>query len=110
MIVRTLSYEYPVIFMTKDDPDWKPDNQEGSETSAYTDFDNEHIYIRSDQTIAMQADALLHEMMHVANLAGGLAENSKYTEEEYVCIVTAGFKQLLTADNDEVWEFLGVNL
>ncbi len=110
MIVRTPHYEYEVRWMNKDDADWKPNNAEGEETSAYTDFDNEVIYVRVDQTKAMQADALLHEMLHVANLAGGLAENSKYTEEEYVCIATAGLKQLLTQDNDEVWEFLGVNL
>ncbi len=110
MILRTPFYEYPILFMTKDDPDWKPENADGQETSAYTNFNEELIVIRSDQTPAMQADALLHEMMHVANLLGGLAENSKYTEEEYVCITTAGLKQILTQDNDEVWAYLGVNL
>ena len=110
MILRTPFYEYPIVFMTKDDPDWKPDVPEGQDASAYTNFNDELIVIRSDQTAAMQADALLHEMMHVCGLLGGLAENSKYTEEEYVCIITAGLKQIITQDNDEVWAYLGVNL
>jgi hypothetical protein len=109
MIVRTPFYEFKVSITSKSSPEWEAGGK-GENASGFTDFDSETIYIRDDLTPAMRADTLLHEMVHVALLAGGIAEDRKYTEEEYVCITTAGLKQLLTADNDEVMEYLGMNL
>ncbi len=109
MIVRTPFYEFTVSFTDKKGPEWEAGGK-GENASGFVDFDSETLYVRDDLTPAMKADTLLHEMMHVALLAGGIAEDRKYTEEEYVCILTAGLKQLLTQDNDEVMEYLGLNL
>ena len=111
MIVRTHHYEYTVNFMDRRGPDWKPGgDQPAEDVTGYVDFDHEVINIADDITPAMAADTLLHEMLHVSSHAGGIAENVKMTEEQVVCAVTAGLKQLLTLDNDEVFEYLGVNL
>ena len=111
MIVRTPYYEFVVTFADKASPEWvnSPENVT-TEDSAYTDFDHEVIVIRSDLTRAMKADALLHELLHVAAEAGGTAEGVKMKEEQWVCATTAGLKQILTQDNDEVFEYLGLNL
>jgi hypothetical protein len=81
-----------------------------AEDSGYTDFDHERIVVRADLSPAMKADCLLHEMMHVAAEAGGAADKASMKEEGWVCHTTAGLKQMLVLDNDEVFEYLGVNL
>ena len=58
----------------------------------------------------MKADTLLHEVLHIAALCGGVSEGAKLKEEAWVSATTAGLKQILVADNDEVMEYLGVNL
>jgi hypothetical protein len=111
--VRTFFYEFDIEFMSKGDLRWRPDTGsqgEEEEASAYTDFDHETIFVRDDLTQAMTADSVLHELLHVATLAGGVAEGQQMTEEQFVSCATAGLKQILVMDNDELWEYLGVNL
>jgi len=111
MKVRTHHYEFDVIFADKTSRYWvELPPGVGENDSGYTDFDHELIVVRSDLTPAMKADCVLHEMMHVAAEAGGAAEAAKMKEEGWVCSMTAGLKQMLVLDNDEVFEYLGVNL
>jgi hypothetical protein len=111
MKVRTFFYEFEVIFADRASEEWvNPPPGVGEQDSGYTDFDHERIVVRSDLSPSMQADCVLHEALHVACEAGGAAEGVKLKEEQWVCNATAGLKQLLTVDNDELFEYLGVNL
>lgn len=110
MQVRTAHYTYdvrfePREFFTGDVPDGVVPTDSG-----YTDHDHELVVIREDLAPSMKADTLLHEMLHIAALAGGVSEGAKLKEEGWVSATTAGLKQMLVADNDEVMEYLGVNL
>ena len=111
MKVRTAHYTYDVLFEPKGSPAWS-DAPAGVEPtdSGYTDHDHELIVIRDDLRTSMKADTLLHEMLHVAALAGGATDAGKGKEETWVSYITAGLKQMLVEDNDEVMEYLGLNL
>ena len=111
MKVRTHHYTYEVVFAPKGSPEWEdaPDGVQSTD-SGYADHDHETIVIREDLAPSMKADTLLHEMLHIAALAGGATEGAKLKEEGWVSIAAAGLKQMLVCDNDEVFEYLGVNL
>jgi len=111
VIVRTHHYEFEVMFVDKASPEWVslPAGVEDTD-SGYTDFDHERIVIRADMTTAMQADCLLHEVLHCAVEAGGGDDGVKNKGEAWVLTATAGLKQMLVLDNDELFEYLGVNL
>jgi hypothetical protein len=109
--VKTHHYEYDIVFAPKTSPYWTSLPPGVTETdSGYSDHDHELIVIRDDLADAMKADTVLHEVLHVAMLAGGGTEDAKMTEEEWVGVTTAGLKQMLVLDNDELFEYLGVNL
>ena len=110
MRLATAHYIYDVYFQPKGGPLWA-DAPEGVQAtdSGFTDHDHELIVIREDLTPRMKADTLLHEVLHVAALAGGATEG-KMKEEGWVAVTTAGLKQMFIADNDEVWDYLVVNL
>jgi hypothetical protein len=111
MKVRTHHYEFDVIYAPQASEEWlNPPPGVGEQDSGYTDFDHERIVIRADLTPTMQADCLLHEVLHVAVEAGGGAEDVELKEEQWVCNATAGLKQMLVLDNDELFEYLGMNL
>lgn len=111
MIVRTHHYEFDIIFADKASEYWvNPPPGVGEEDSGYTDFDHERIVVRADLSPAMKADCVLHELLHVAVEAGGAAEKAKMKEEGWVCATTAGLKQMLVLDNDELFEYLAINL
>lgn len=113
MRVRTHHYDFDIIFAEKSDPEWnetRPDDVDATD-NGYTDFDHERIVVRADLNSAMQADTVLHEVLHLATEAGGKADSKKkMTEEQWVCHATAGLKQMLVLDNDELFEYLGVAL
>ena len=111
MIVRTHHYEYAIHFVEKTDPLWtEPPEGIQPTDSGYSDHDHERIVVRADLSPAMRADTVLHEVLHVAALAGGVVDGGKQKEEYWVAAITAGLKQMLVLDNDEVFEYLGVNL
>ena len=110
MKIRTAHYTYDVLYEPKGSPAWTgaPDGVQATDFG-FTDHDHELVVIREDLATTMKADTLLHEVLHIAALAGG-ASSGKMKEEGWVAVTTAGLKQMFVADNDEVWDYLGVNL
>jgi hypothetical protein len=109
--IRTHHYEFDIVFADRASDEWvNPPPGVGEQDSGYTDFDHELIVVRADLSPAMRADCVLHEILHVAAEVGGAAEGAKMKEEGWVCHTTAGLKQMLVLDNDEVFEYLRVNL
>ncbi len=110
MKVRTAHYTYDVLFEPKGSPArvMAPEGVQATD-SGFTDHDHELVVIRDDLAPSMKADTLLHEVLHIAALAGG-GTDGKMKEEGWVVVTTAGLKQMLVTDNDEVWDYLVVNL
>jgi hypothetical protein len=110
--VTTAHYTVPVYFVESKDDDWNPpgDEEMQGNTSAYLDNEALVIYVRLTGTSPQrQANSVLHEVLHLCMDVGGVGEG-KMSEEDAVSNMTAGLKQLLVADNDALFDYLGVNL
>lgn len=81
------------------------------DATGYYDSKRETIHILAEgMAESAIADTVLHEVLHMVYNQGGGEPEKKKTEEAFVCSLTSGLKQLLVLDNDELFDYLGVNL
>ena len=109
MIVNTHHYSVPVTFHDITDPEWNPPG-DNNETLGYFDLVAMTIKVRVDAHPAMKADTVLHEVLHFAAMCGGIDNETKYTEEQFISGITAGLKQIIVHENDGLFEYLGMSL
>jgi hypothetical protein len=110
--VTATFYRAPVYFYDDDDPAWTdpPGAEPEEETAGWLDRNKLVIHVKAGSLPAASvADTLLHEALHLAAMAGG-GHEGKVDEEAWVTMLTAGLKQLLTEDNDDLLAYLGANL
>ena len=110
----TTFYEVPVRFYDDFDPEWHepPNTAPEDESAGWFDRNRMVIHVKAGSLPAASvADTLLHEVGHLVALAGGAGgDGLELDEENWTNIMTAGWKQLLTEDNDDLLAYLGANL